>query len=49
MKHAGNVLLAIGSGLGVWVITNLGSTGATDILIVLAFIVVGASLKARAD
>jgi len=45
LKVIGNVLLAIGSGLGVWVITNLDSTGISDIAIVLLFILVGATFK----
>jgi len=45
MSVIGNVLLAIGSGLGVWVITNLGSTGVADIAIVLLVISVGATFK----
>lgn len=45
MKHLGTVFLAIGSGLGVWVITHLDSTGIIDILIVLTIIIIGATLK----
>jgi hypothetical protein len=42
MKTAGKILLAVGSGLGVWVITHLDSTGVTDIAIVVLVLVVGA-------
>lgn len=45
VKHLGTVFLAIGSGLGVWVITHLDSTGIIDILIVLTIIIIGATLK----
>jgi len=45
MRVAGNIFLAIGSGLGVWVITHLGDVGISDFAIVALFIAVGATLK----
>ena len=44
MKTAGKILLAVGSGLGVWVVTHLDSTGFTDIAIVVLVLSVGAVL-----
>ena len=49
MQTIGNVLLAIGSGLGVWVITHLGDTGPVDWLIVAGIIGVGAAFKVTDD
>jgi hypothetical protein len=43
----GKVLLALGSGLGVWVITNLDSVGMSDLAIVFLFIAVGAVLTSQ--
>ena len=47
MQTIGNVLLAIGAGLGVWVITNLWDSGPLDWLIVAGIIGVGAAFKVR--
>ncbi len=47
MKRVGQVLLAVGSGLGVWLLTHLGDAGFTDLLIVLAFIGLGSWLTAE--
>ena len=44
MRTVGKMILAIGAGLGVWVITNLADVGYTDIAIVLLLIAVGATL-----
>ena len=49
MQTVGNALLAIGAGLGVWVITNLGDTGPVDWLIVAGIIGVGAAFKVTDD
>ena len=49
MQTIGNVLLAIGAGLGVWVVTNLGDTGPLDWLIVAGIIGVGAAFKVTDD
>lgn len=45
MKTAGNLFLTFGAALGVWVITNAGDAGITDIAIVVLLVVVGATLK----
>jgi len=49
MQTVGNALLAIGAGLGVWVITNLGDSGPLDWLIVAGIIGVGAAFKVTDD
>ena len=49
MQTIGNVLLAVGSGLGVWVITNLGDSGPLDWLIVAAIVGVGAAFKVKGE
>lgn len=47
MRTTGKVILAIGSGLGVWVITNLADAGVMDFIIVLAIISTGALMTSE--
>lgn len=49
MKMVGKIMLAIGSGLGVWVITHLGDAGMMGIGIVLVLVLVGAWLTSKED
>ncbi len=49
MKRVGYVLIAIGSGLGVWAITHVGDVSYTDLLIVIAFLASGAWLTSEEE
>ena len=44
MRTAGKILLAVGSGLGVWVVTHFDSSGISDIALVVLVLSVGAIL-----
>ena len=47
MRTTGKILLAIGTGLGVWLITNPTDIGATDILIVATILITGGWLAPK--
>lgn len=47
MQHLANLLLAVGAGLGVWMLTHISDSGFVDLAIVMGFVIAGALLKER--